>query len=219
MKMVILGGTRFIGPFIVRGLIQRGHQVQVYHRGKTKCEFPDGVQDVTVDRTISGQTTTSLRENRPDAIIDTCGYWPEEIKEVVASGISLQHYIFCSTTAVYWQIGKSTPDETTQVKPHSEYERGKVACENLLLSLYAERRFPVTILRLAHPYGPGDHLLSIAGRESLFLDRIRHGRPILIPGQGDTRIHPIYVEDAAEAFIHVLGRSDCMGRIFNLSRH
>ena len=217
MKVAVLGGTRFIGPFIVRALVRQGHQVEVYHRGRTACEFSGDVRHVTIDRRIEGQTAAALRENRPEAVIDTCGYWPQQVKDVPAAGLDLHHYVFCSTTAVYGQIGKSTPNETAPIKAQSDYERGKAACEHLLLSIHYESGLRVTILRLAHPYGPGDHLLYSTGRESLFLDRMRHGRRIVIPGQGDTRIHPIYAEDVAQAFLHVLGRSDCMGRIFNLS--
>jgi len=191
--------------------------VTVYHRGRTTCRLPDGVREVIVDRTIEGETAAALRKDRPEAVIDMCGYKPEQVGEMVAAELSLQHYVFCSTTAVYGRIGKRTPDESSPIDPQSDYERGKSASEKLLLSAHRDRGFPATILRLAHPYGPGDHLLYISGRESLFLDRMRWGRAIIIPGPGDTRIHPIYVEDAAEAFVHVLGRSECIGRIFNLA--
>jgi len=217
VKVAILGGTRFIGPYIVRDLVEQGHEVEVYHRGETTGDLPEAVRHVTVDRTVEGQTAAALREHRPEAVIDMCGYWPRQVEEVPDAGLDLQHYVFCSSTAVYGQIGKSTPDETAPLKVQSDYERGKAASEHLLLSVHYERGFPVTILRLAHPYGPGDQFLYGTGRESLFLDRMRQGRPIVIPGEGDTRIHPIYVEDAARAFIHVLDRSDCMGRVYNLS--
>ena len=217
MKMAVLGGTRFIGPFIVRHLARQGHQVAVYHRGKTECDFVEDVQHVTIDRDIRGQTAAALRDSRPDAVIDMCGFRREQFEEIVAGDLDLQHYVFCSSTAVYGQIGKNTPDEAAATDAKSDYECGKVACEQLLLTMHEQRQFPVTILRLAHPYGPGDHLLYSTGRDSLFLDRMRHGRAIVIAGRGDTRLHPIYVEDAAEAFVHVLGRRDCIGRIFNLS--
>lgn len=219
MKIAVLGGTRFIGPFIVRNLVRQGHQVDVYHRGKTVHKFSEDVRHVTIDREIKGQTAAALKENRPDAVIDMCGYWPEQLKELMSAGLDLQHYVFCSTTAVYGQIGKNTPDEKTMVNAQSDYECGKVACEKLLLSMHQAQQLPVTILRLAHPYGPAEdgQPIYVTGRESLFLGRIRRGRPIIIPGRGDTRIHPIYVEDAAAAFSHVLGRSDCVGRIFNLA--
>ena len=217
MKVAILGGTRFIGPFIVRRLVQEGHEVQIYHRGKTTSRFTDGLQHIKMDRDIPGQTATVLKENKPEAIIDMIGFRAEQIEEVIDADLNLKHYVFCGSTSVYGQIGKSTPGESALLKPSSPYELGKVACEQSLLKAQKSCQMPVTILRLAHPEGPGDHLLYVTGREALFLDRIRHNRPIVIPNEGFTRIHPIFVEDAAEAFIHVLGRSDCIGHIYNLS--
>ena len=159
----------------------------------------------------------ALSLSRPDAVIDMCGYVAEQLEEILRLDLPLKHYVFCSTTAVYGQIGKSTPDEMSAVNPKSDYEIGKTACENLLLLASHQRGPAVTILRLAHPYGPLDELLYATGRESLFLDRMRHGRPIVIPSEGDTRVHPIYVADAAAGFAHVLTRDDCMGRCFNLA--
>ncbi len=217
MKIAVLGGTRFIGPFLVRALLHQGHQVDVYHRGKTPCKFPEEVHHVTIDRETEGQTGTALRENRPDAIIDMCGYRPSQVREVLMAVPDLRHYVFCSSTSVYGRIGPGRPDETTQIDPRSAYERGKAGCECQILSIHFELGIPVTILRLAHPYGPGDHLLYSTGRESLFLDRMLRGRSIVIPGSGTSRIHPIYVRDAAQAFVHVLNRQSCVGRVYNLA--
>ena len=217
MRVAVLGGTRFIGPAIVRDLLGQGHEVAVYHRGRTMHAFEGDVRDVTADRQEQGQTAAALKENRPEAIIDMCGYWSGQVEEAALAVPDLRQYVFCGSTAVYGRIGKTTPAESTPTDAGSEYERGKVACEDALLALSQERELGVTILRLAHPYGPLDQLLYGTGRESLFLDRMRHGRPIVIPGQGDTRIHPIYVDDAAHAFVHLLDHPDCLGRIFNLS--
>ncbi len=216
MKVAILGGTRSIGPYIVRKLVHGGHEVAVLHRGKTHSDLPAGVRHVKVDRDIAGQVAAALEQVRPDAIIDMCGFRAEHLEEIVRADLKLARYVFCSTTAVYGQIFKNTPDELSPVKPKSEYEIGKVACENLLMIAYRRRGLPVTILRLAHPYGPSEELIYSTGRDSLFLDRMRRGRPIIIPSAGDTRIHPIYVEDAAHAFVYVLTRDDCLGRGFNL---
>ena len=217
MKIGVLGGTRFIGPFVVRSLVREGHEVQVYHRGKTTCELPDGVTDVRIDRAVKGQTTAALRAHRPQAIIDMCAYTTEHVQEVLDAELGLSQYVFCGSTSVYGRIGRSTPDENAPLHPFSAYELGKVACEQLLLSAHREQGFPVSILRLAHPYGPLDQLLYIDGRQSLFLDRMRRKRPILIPGEGDSRVHPVYVEDAAEAFVYAAGRPDFVGRILNLA--
>jgi len=217
MKIAILGGTRFIGPSIVRILSDQGHQVSVYHSGRTMGDLPDGVERVIIDRTKKGETTAALREHRPEAIIDMICMESEQIAEVIDADLPLRHYVFCSSTALYGKIGNDTPGESYKPDPDNAYTTGKVDCEELLFNAYRETGFPVTSLRLAHPYGPLDELLYNTGRESHFLDRMRHGRPILIPGAGETRIHSIYVEDSARAFVHVLCRGDCMGQAYNLA--
>ena len=217
MFVAVIGGTRHIGPSIVESLIEAGHRVAVLNRGTTPCQLPPAVQRVVFDRKVPGQLAAALRQHRPDAIIDSIGFAVPDVEEVFTALPSLGHYVFCSSTAVYGRIGASTPDESTPVAPDSQYTIGKVECEKFLLDAYRRHGFPVTSMRLAHPYGPRDHLLYTAGREALFLDRMRHGQPILIPGDGQSRMHPVYVDDVGRAFVHVLGRAECMGRIYNLA--
>lgn len=217
MQIAVIGGTRHIGPFIVELLIEAGHQVSVYNRGRTQAQLPPGVEQVLVDRKARGQLGQALRERCPEAVIDMIGFAVEEVEEVFSAMPNLCHYVFCSSTAVYGRIGSTTPDESTPVAPDSDYTHGKVACEQFLMEQHRNSGFPFTSLRLAHPYGPGDHLLYTTGRESLFLDRMRRGRTIIVPGTGRSRMHPIYVKDAARAFVHVLSRPECMGRIYNLA--
>lgn len=142
MKIAILGGTRFIGPFIVRRLVQEGHEVQVYHRGKTTSRFMEDVQHIKMDRDIPGQAAKVLKENKPEAIIDMIGYEAEQIEEVINADLNLKHYVFCGSTSVYGQIGESTPDESAPLKPSSSYELGKVACEQSLLKAQKNPKCP-----------------------------------------------------------------------------
>jgi len=217
MLVAVIGGTRHVGPSIVEWLVKAEHQVQVYSRGQTPARLPSCVERVTVDRKVPGQLAAALGAHRPDGVIDMIGFETADVEEVFSALPALRHYVFCSTTANYGRIGRSTPTELSPVAPDSAYTFGKVDCEQFLLDKHREHGFPTTILRLAHPYGPRDHILYTSGREALFLDRMRHGRPILIPGVGGSRIHPIYVEDAGRAFLHVLGQTECVGQIFNLS--
>jgi len=217
MFVAVIGGTRHVGPPIVKLLVEAGHQVSVYNRGRTPVELPGGVKRVVIDRKVPGQLGAALAAHRPEAIIDMIAYKAADVEEVFSAVPKLSHYVFCSSTAVYGRIGKSTPDESAPPAPDSEYTFGKVACEEFLMEKFRDSNFPVTIMRLAHPYGPRDHLLYTTGREALFLDRMRRGRAVIIPGSGESRMHPIYVEDAARGFVHVLGRTECMGRTYNLA--
>ena len=217
MFVAVIGGTRHVGPPIVKLLMDAGHQVSVYNRGRTPAELPPGIERVVIDRKVPGQLGAALATHRPEAVIDMIAYAAEDVEEVFSAVPGVSHYVFCGSTAVYGRIGKDTPDESTLVAPDSAYTFGKVACEEFLTEKWRQSNFPVTVMRLAHPYGPRDHLLYTAGREAMFLDRMRRGRAVIIPGSGQSRMHPIYVEDAARAFVHVLGRPECMGRTYNLA--
>jgi nucleoside-diphosphate-sugar epimerase len=217
MFVGILGGTRHIGPPMVRMLMEAGHRVAVFNRGVTPVVLPDGVEHVKVDRKVEGQLAVALRAHPPDVIFDCIAMHTADVEPVFEALPELQHYVWCGSTAVYGRIGWTTPDESIPLDADSPYTTGKGDCEELLKRLYEEKGWPVTMMRLAHPYGPGDHLLYVSGREAHFLDRMRKGRPILIPGDGTTRMHPIYVDDVARGFIHVMGNPECMGRIFNLA--
>ena len=217
MHVAVIGGTNHIGPFIVAELVAAGHQVSVYNRGRTQADLPDEVERVVVDRKVRGQLGEALSQRQPDAVIDMIAFVVEDVEEVVRALPSLRHYVFCGSTVIYGIIGNTTPSETSPIEPDSAYGHGKVACEQFMLQEQQERGFRFTSLRLAHPYGPGDHLLYLTGRESLFLDRMRKGRPVIIPGDGTSRMHPIYAGDAGRAFVYVLERSDCMGQMINLS--
>jgi len=217
MNVAVIGGSRHIGPAIVRALLGAKHSVSIYNRGRTPTEMPDTVQRVVVDRKIPGQIAAALRDHRPDAVIDLIAFVPEDVAQVIDALPALQHYVFCSSTVAYGLIRQSTPSESTPDTPDSPYGEGKVACERLMVHRHRERGLRYTSLRMANPYGPGDQLVYTCGRDALFLDRMRHGRPVLIPGQGDSRIHSIHIDDVARAFVHVLDRPDCLGRVFNLA--
>jgi nucleoside-diphosphate-sugar epimerase len=217
MHVAVIGGTNHVGPFIVRELVEAGHQVSVYNRGLTKADLPEEVERVVVDRKVRGQLGEALSKRKPDAVIDMVAFVVEDVEEVVRALPSLGHYVFCGSTVIYGIIGDTTPTETSPFKPDSGYGHGKVACEQFMLEQERENGLRFTSLRLAHPYGPGDHLLYLTGRESLFLDRMRKGRPVIIPGSGESRMHPIYAGDAGRAFVYALERPDCMGQMINLS--
>ena len=217
MDVAVIGGTRLVGPFVVEALVEAGHSVCCYNRGKTPVRLPPGVRQITVDRTVPGEVGAALGDQQPDAVIDMIAYDVEAVDEVAAALPALKHYVFCGSTVVYGVIGRSTPSESSPIDPDSPYGAGKVACERYMSERQQSHDFRFTSLRLAHPYGPGDHILYTTGRESLFLDRMRTGRQVIVPGSGQSRLHAIYAGDAGRAFVHVLNKPECMGKIYNLA--
>ena len=217
MNIAVIGGTRHIGPHIIDCLLEAGHEISVYNRGQSKSQLPPGVGQVVFDRTEPGQLREALKTHKPDAVVDTIAFKVDDVEEVVSALPDLRHYVFCGSTVIYGIIGKDTPAEDYDCKDSGAYGEGKIACEKYMAAQAEENGFRFTSLRMANPVGPGDDLLYLTGRESLFLDRMRQGKPIIIPGDGSSRMHSIDVRDVGRAFTYVLEREACFGNCYNLA--
>ena len=217
MHIAVIGGTRHIGPHIIDCLLEAGHEISVYNRGQTRTALPPGVGHVVFDRKQPGQLREALRTHKPEAVVDTIAYTAGEVEEVVSALPDLRHYVFCGSTVIYGKIGKDTPAEDYPAKDEGAYGRGKVACEAYMAEQASANGFRFTSLRMANPVGPGDDLVYLVGRDSLFLDRMRKGKPIIIPGDGQSRMHSIDVRDVARAFEYVLEREECFGKCYNMA--
>jgi len=202
-KIVILGGTGFLGPHVIDAARARGHTVTMFNRGKTHPGlFPD-VEKLQGDR--DGKLD-ALANRRWDAVIDTSGYVPR-IVELSAKLLapSVDHYVFVSTISVYSDMSKPI-DETSPVAklddPASEdvpkdYGALKAACETT-----AERVMPgkVTAIRPGLIVGP----LDPTGRFTHWPSRMADGGEVLAPGDGRAQIQLIDARDLAAWIVRVI---------------
>ena len=235
MNALVLGGTRFIGLHIVRLLHSQGHQVSILNRGQTQAELPEGVTRLYADRNDPSQLKAALKGASYDAAFDLSGYTPAALEPVVeALEGSVGHYVFCSSTAVYGaplerlnQKGvQDFPEMASGIAPVSEeypvnrgpdagqYAENKILCEDLLTDAYAKRNFPSTSLRVCWVYGPDNHSKV---QEVSFFARLTQRRKIIVPGDGPTLFHMIYVDDLADSFLAVLGRKETLGQAYNIA--
>lgn len=199
-KILLLGGTGFIGPHIVDAARARGHTVTVFNRGKTHPKlFPD-VENLRGDR--DGKLG-ALKDRMWDAVVDTSGYVPRIVKqsvELLAPNVG--QYVFVSTMSVYANEDNVDADETAEVKTLDDlateevskaYGPLKAACE-----VVCEAGMPgrVTNLRAGWIVGP----LDPTGRFTYWPSRLADGGEVLAPGDGSTPIQLIDARDMA-AFI------------------
>lgn len=70
MRVLVIGGTNFMGPYVVRRLVERGHEVAVFHRGRTEAELPEGVEELRGNRRRLEEHAEELRRTRPDVVLD-----------------------------------------------------------------------------------------------------------------------------------------------------
>ena len=222
MKVLVLGGTRFVGLRLVRHLSSLGHDITILNRGKTQAELPPGIKRLYADRRDPEAIRRALSGQEFEATFDITGYEVKNVEPVVEllSG-KTGHYVFQSTTGVYAEsaclpILEDFPriSATTQEKGLAAYEANKVECEDYLLKKYQESGFPATILRCPVMYGPENWMHE---REFSFFVRLRQGREILVPDNGMTILHFAYVDDVARAHLAVIGKKETLGQAFNIA--
>ncbi|MDX2119143.1 MAG: twin-arginine translocation signal domain-containing protein [Planctomycetota bacterium] len=218
LKILILGGTAFLGPELVEAARARGHTLTLFNRGITRPNlFPD-IEKLRGDRDPDkGGGLKALEGRSWDAVIDTSGYFPRHAKasaELLAPKV--KHYAFISTVSVYAENKTPDADETAPVgvlddptvetmgPGMSYYGPLKALCEQAV-----EKAFPghATNIRPGFIGGPGDfsfrHPYWIA-RAAAAKEESR--REVLAPGRPTDPVQYIDVRDLAEWTIHCVER-------------
>ncbi len=197
LKLLILGGTGFIGPHMVRRAIEGGHQVTLFNRGKSNADLFPNVETLTGDR--DGQLD-ALKGRSWDVVIDNSGYVPRHVRDsarLLAPNVG--RYIFISTGSVYPVGAERYDEESTLLKapdPASEdvnkyYGELKVLCEEAVREVYGSKG---TILRLHIVAGPGDP----THRFTYWPVRLERGGEVIAPGVKDAPVQHIDVRDLAD---------------------
>jgi len=214
MKVLILGGTRFVGRHVAQLLLERGAQVTLLHRGVTAEGIP-GAVSLSGDRS-QPDGLAALGAQRFDAVVDMSAYfsdWTRAAAQALSGRVA--HYVFISSGAVYRPSAELPWSEGTPLGPNpiwGRYGHEKVASERLLWDAQAEGSFGVTAFRFPFILGPG----NFADRESFVFGRLASGRPILLPGGGTALNQFVYAEDVARAIIASLERPDAAcGQAYN----
>lgn len=220
MKMVVTGGAGFIGSHLVNGLVSVGYEVHVIDNlttgdpGRLHSEAILHVADVNSQQTtayisvlkpevvfhLAAQDDVQRSIKEPGLDADTNVMGTLNILEACRKA-GVRKIVFASTYSVYGNLEKTQLTEEDEVNPNSFYALSKLAGERYI-QLY-ERFFGLqyTILRYANVYGPGQAAKGEGGVVAVFGDRLRHGAPFHIFGDGQQTRDFIYVKDVVEANI------------------
>jgi 2'-hydroxyisoflavone reductase len=208
MKLLILGGTRFLGRHLVAAALQRGHEVTIFHRGTQPFAVP-GVETITGDR--HGELA-ELRGRRWDVVIDTSGQLPRTVRaaaEVLSEVVD--RYVFISTQSVYANVGVRGVDETHPVKSLTDEELEqangidtsghpsygalygglKALCERAAEEVMPGRVLTVRPGLIVGPYDYTD-------RFTYWVMRVARGGEVLAPGRPQRPVQFIDARDLAE---------------------
>lgn len=233
MRVLILGGTGLTGPHIVRGLTELGHQVTVFHRGRTKADLPAGVREV---RGETADPPPGLRRVQPDVAIHMWALTENDTNRFldVFRGHAGRAVVI-SSCEVYRAYGKLHLAETGPPDPipldenaplreslylyrdRKELPAEIALSEKILVeqALTAQSELPVTILRYSGVYGPCDPYR----RFQAWLDQMDASDEIRIAEDyARWRASSGYVEDVATAAVLAATQDRAAGRIYNVGR-
>lgn len=203
LKLLVLGGTGFIGPKIVSYALNRGHEITVFNRGRTNTDLFPAIEHLVGDR--DGQLD-ALKGRKWDAVIDNTGYVPRQVRDSadVLRG-SVGRYLFTSTGSVYDPDQETLSEDARLVTvqdPKSEdvrkyYGQLKVLCEQVVQERFGDS---ATIVRPHIVAGLGDK----SGRYTYWPVRIDRGGELIAPGDRESPVQYIDVRDLAEFCVHLV---------------
>lgn len=208
MRILIVGGTRFIGVYLTQLLVQQGHEVVLFNRGNRPLPV-EGVGQITGDRTDATLLKEKLSKENFDAIFDNNGREltdTQPLAEIFQDRV--QNFIYMSSAGVYLKSDQMPHIEGDAVDPKSRH-KGKHETEAYLI----QQAIPFTSIRPTYIYGPKNY----NDLEAWFFDRIVRDRPIPIPGNGLHITQLGHVKDLATAMTKVLGNSQALRQIYNVS--
>lgn len=173
MRILVMGGTRFVGKPLVALLLEAGHEVHLFTRGRQSV--PSGVRHVKGDRTQEADLA-QLAGQRFDVIVDSSGRTLKDTQGVLGhTGVPGHRLVYVSSAGVYADSELWPLEEDAPIDPASRHA-GKAETESWLLA----EGIPFTSFRPTYIIGPGNYNPI----ERWFFDRLVHGRPVPLPEDG-----------------------------------
>src|SRR5260370_14649105 len=240
MRILVIGGTNFMGPLVVGSLREQGHEITVFHRGQTQANLPLGVREILGDRRPLTNSATELKSLAPEVVLDMIPAVEQDAQEIMSifSGIA-RRVVAISSQDAYRAFGRVNNKESsprnalplTEESPLRENlypfrgetprdpgdpqrwqeDYDKILVERVVMS---DPNLPGTVLRLPMVYGPGDYQHRLFS----YLKRMDDNRPAILMDEAEARwrwTHG-YVENVAEAIALAITGERAAGRIYNV---
>ena len=224
-QVLVIGGSYFAGR-VHAILTSKGDSgdgnihLHVVNRGNYPLNLPNVTQYIC-DRHDTEKLASVLPQDIVfDAVVDFCGYEPNDISSVVeVLNTRIKQYIFISTSSVYDPVGHSPKTENDPMLQNfsggviSDYVMKKCLLELELINICKIYKLPYTILRPSFIYGP----FNYAPRESYYIKLIAAGQPVPVPVDATGRFSFVYVMDVADVINLSIANSKAYNEIFNLA--
>jgi nucleoside-diphosphate-sugar epimerase len=240
MRILVIGGTRFMGPHIIRSLCAAGHEVSVFHRGQTRAALPGEVKEILGNRDCPSAYASDFRRLSPEVILDMFAMHEQHARDLMATfaGVA-ERVVVASSVDVFWSFGRVNKLAEGEVDPSPITEnlrlhtklypfRGetprpeddpefwlddyeKILVERVVVN---HPELSGTVLRLPAVYGPHDP----RHRMFRYLKRMLDGREAILLDEREAswRLTHGYVENVADAITLAVTDTRASGRIYNV---
>jgi nucleoside-diphosphate-sugar epimerase len=226
MRVLVLGGTRFIGPHVVRGLVERGHDVTIFHRGETEHDLTAGVLHIHADFAQFADHVDELCSLSPEVVVDMVPFREEDVQRLRSFKGVAKRVVAISSGDVYrafgriWRTepGPPVPVPLNEDSPLRErlssagLDYNKTAVERGLVN---DPDLPATIVRAPATHGPGDP----QHRLFQYVKRMDDGRQVILLAEDLANWHWArgYVENVAHAIVLAITNDRAGNRIYNIA--
>ena len=213
MDILVLGGTGFIGPHMVRHAVSRGHTVTLFNRGRTNTHLFPELEKLVGDR---DGDLAALEGRRFDAVIDNSGYVPRHVRDSAELLADSGRYLFVSSISAYkdlapdgitedYDVGR-LDDPTVEEVTNQTYGPLKALCEEAVQEVFGDR---ANVVRPGYIVGPGDP----TDRWTYWPVRVSMGGDMLVPGAPEDPVQFIDARDLGSWMVGMLENE--VGGVFN----
>lgn len=235
MNVLIIGGTGFIGPHVVRGLASAGHHVALFHRGQTAAALPASAIHIYGERQQLEHLVADFKSFSPHVVLDMFAYTEQDARQAVQIFRGLTERFVCLSSmdvyraySLFRRLEAGTPDPQPfdeeaplrgALHPYRSHSKGpndplynydKILVERVVMN---EADLPGTVLRLPQVFGPNDEQHRVGG----YLESMDNGQDILLDkAKAHWRWTRGYVEDVASAIVLAITSKKAVGRVYNV---
>ncbi len=201
-KALIIGGSRFVGPEIIKRLLKNGDTVTTFNRGNNYGKkISRKVRNIKGDRVVL-KDLQKLKASKYDYIYDMCCFDPKDASLLLKILKPKSHLVFFSSAAVYKKTRVYPLLEESRLgswPTFGDYGERKAKIEKIYQAYCQKNNLKLTIFRPTYLLGENNYF----DRENYFFSRILNNKPILIPGMGDSVLQFSFLDDTAEAFFRI----------------
>lgn len=222
MKALFIGGTGTISTAISAKLLQDGHELWLINRGTRNAVLPAGAHIITADINDEETVARHLEGLAFDVVADFIAFTPDQLeRDYRLFRGKTKQFIYISSASAYQKplSGYFINEGTPLANPYWEYSRNKIAGEELLMKLYREEGFPITIVRPSHTYSERSIPLGLHGPGGSYqvIKRMLEGRKVIIHGDGTSLWTMTHNTDFAKGFIGLMGNIHAIGEAVQIT--